>query len=181
MSLSEPFFAESRHAMHAQTSTISRPLTDRELDQLQKNIKSALLAFIDTGIPDTLLHGDIGHGNIIASSNGPVFLDWAETYIGHPFVTAEHLLADLARSNPLFSENQSVLRLVYADLWKTYVSPAELEKIVALAPAIAAFAYALICWDANRNRPDLTLAWPLLRSMLRTTGQKLDLAMEAVV
>lgn len=179
-SLLEPFFQEARRAMQAQTSAKSKPLAGGELYQLQKDVESALKEFMNTGIPETLLHGDIGHGNIIATSEGPVFLDWAETYIGHPFLSAEHLLADLARSNPMFAEKQAALRSHYVSHWTAQAQPEDLEKVTALAPAIAAFVYAVIAWDASRKRPDPTEAWPLIRSMLRRTKRELDLVPECI-
>jgi hypothetical protein len=178
--LSEPFFAESQRAMQAQISTKSRPLRSSELHQLKKNIESALHEFMNAGVPETLLHGDIGHGNIIATPNGPVFLDWAETYFGHPFLSAEHLLADLARSNPGFAEKQAALRSFYANQWRADVQPKELEIVAALAPAIAAYSYALMAWEAHCNRPDPTEAWPLVRSMLRRAKRELDQVSEVI-
>lgn len=173
-SLLEPFFREALSAMQAQTSTRSRPLAASEIYQLQKDMESALDEFSTAGIPETLLHGDIGHGNVIATCEGPVFLDWAEAYIGHPFLSAEHLLADLSRSNPVFAEKQDALRFHYAGHWKGYVKPSELGRVTRLAPAIAAFVYAAISWDASLNRSDPTQAWPLMRSMLRRTKRELE-------
>jgi hypothetical protein len=179
--LSEPFFSEAHLAMQAQTSTRSKPIPDNDLDQLNRDMDSALSAFNDSGIPDTLVHGDIGHGNIIATANGPIFLDWAETCIGHPFLSAEHLLADLARSQPLFSEARAILRAHYVSHWSTYASPSSLAKTAALAPAIAAFAYAIFLWEANRDQDDPEGAWPILRSMLRRTRRELSSALEAIL
>jgi hypothetical protein len=179
-SLSERFFSEAQCAMEAQTSTKLRPLAGSELYQLKNDVESALREFMSGSIPDTLLHGDIGHGNIIVSTGGPVFLDWAETYIGHPFLSAEHLLADLARSSQVFAEAQAGIRSHYAAHWKDYAKPAELERVTMLAPAIAAFAYAVHVWEVNWDRPDPTLAWPLMRSMLRRTRRELLLASEFI-
>lgn len=174
----EPFFQEALCAMEAQVSTKSKPLSGRELLQLRNQLESALDEFMNAGIPETLIHGDIGHGNILATRGGPVFLDWAETYIGHPFLCTEHLLADLARSNPIFARNQAALRSHYAALWNGYVRPTELKKIIALAPTFGAFVYGLIAWDASRNRPDPAQAWPLIRSLLRRTRRELEHAVE---
>jgi hypothetical protein len=178
--LLDPFFTEAWRAMRAQTSDKSKPLSGGELNQLQRDIKSALDEFMNAGIPETLLHGDIGHGNVIATCEGTIFLDWAEAYIGHPFLTAEYLLADLARSNPMFAEKQAALRSHYASHWKGYVQPSELERIIGLAPAIAAFVYGVITWDANFYRSEPTQAWPLMRSMLRRTKRELERAAEFI-
>jgi len=175
-SLLEQFFHDARYAMEGQSSTKSRPLARTELDQLKKDINSALHEFMDGGVPETLVHGDIGHGNTFATSKGPVFLDWAETYIGHPFLSAEHLLADLARSMPVVAEEQAALRFHYAAHWNTCARQAKLARLTAIAPMIAAFAYAVIAWDGNRNRTDPTVAWPFLRSMLRRVRHEFELA-----
>jgi hypothetical protein len=174
LSLSAPFFEEAARAMRAQTSTKANPLGRRDLQRLQASVEAALLAIAHSGIPETLLHGDIGHGNIVTSPDGPVFLDWAETYIGFPFLSAEHLLADLERSQPELACERSYLRRSYAMRWRDYTSPASLVEVIALAPAVAAFAYALAAWEAHSRRPDPTCVWPLLRSMLRRTERELE-------
>ena len=160
--------------MLAQISAKVRPLAGSELHQLERDINSALYQFMNAGVPETLLHGDIGHGNIIATPNGPVFLDWAETYIGHPFLSAEHLLADFERTHPHLCNERIALRLAYADHWREYATPDAIANTVAFAPAIAAFAYAVMAWEANAQRPEAAHAWPLLRSMLRRTKLELE-------
>jgi hypothetical protein len=180
LSLSSSFFEEAHHAMRAQTSRLSAPLDSAELDQVRRNVDFCLEDLRRSGIPDTLLHGDIGHGNILTTSKGPIFLDWAETYIGHPFLSSEHLLADLIRSNPIFAREQSVLRSFYNDQWSPYVEAGRLKGAGQFAPAVAAFAYAVIGWHKCSSLPDPTVAWPLMRSMLRRTRKGLDRALEAV-
>ena len=180
-SLLKPFFQDARRAMQAQTSAKSTPLALSELEQLQKDIESALDAFMNAGIPETLLHGDIGHGNILATCEGPVFLDWAEAAIGHPFLSAEHLLADLARSDPLFARKQPAVRSHYAAHWKSFTGPETLGMITALAPALAASAYAIMSWEISRDRPDPVESWPFMRSMLRRAKREFEQASEAAV
>jgi hypothetical protein len=174
LSLSAPFFEEAERAMRAQTSTKAKPLEGKELERLRSNIEAALNAIANSGIPETLVHGDIGHGNIVISTDGPAFLDWAETYIGPPFLSAEHLLADLERSQPELACERSYLRRSYAMHWRDYTSPQSLANAFAFAPAVAAFAYALVAWEAHSRRPDPTCIWPLLRSMLRRTERELE-------
>ena len=103
-----------------------------------------------------------------------MFLDWAETYIGFPFLSAEHLLADLERSRPELACERSSLRRSYATHWQHYTSPECLAEVVALSPAVAAFAYAVRIWEENAHRPEPARAWPLLRSMLRRTQRELE-------
>jgi len=176
--LSKPFFAEVQLAMQAQTSTNTKPLSLQEVYRLEHDVDAALGTLADSGIPDTLLHGDIGHGNIIMSPGGPVFLDWAETYIGHPFLSAEHLLADLERCQPELSLERTSLRCYYGALWQDYASPETLTDVIRLAPAVAAFAYAVFAWEGNVRQPDPTHAWPLIRSMMRRTRRELEIRPE---
>jgi hypothetical protein len=179
-SLSEPFFREARRAMQEQTSTRSKPLSESELYRLERDIHSALNELMNGGIPETLVHADIGHGNVIATPEGPVFLDWAETAIGHPFLSAEYLLADLARSNSTLAAAVPTLRSHYAALWKTHARQGDLDTVTLLSPAVAAFAYAVFAWDENRNWPDSSLVWPHLRSLLRRTKRELEQASEFI-
>jgi aminoglycoside phosphotransferase (APT) family kinase protein len=179
-SLLEPFFADAALAMRMQTSSKVAALTEAELDWLKMSVEVALSDLTTSGIPETILHGDVGHGNVIASPRGPVFLDWAETHVGHPFLCAEHLIADLDRSHRLTPSETRALRLSYAERWRDYAGPDELARVATLAPAIAAFAYAVIAWEAHRSRPEPSLAWPTLRSMLRRTKRELEQPMEVV-
>ena len=44
------------------------------------------------GIPATLVHQDFVPVNIIASGDAPVFIDWSDTVVGHPFFGFDRLL-----------------------------------------------------------------------------------------
>jgi aminoglycoside phosphotransferase (APT) family kinase protein len=178
LSLLDAFFLEAKRAMQAQTSTRAATLTPQELDLLNASLQSMLLETISSGIPETLIHGDIGHGNVIVSPHGPVFLDWAETYIGHPFISSEHLLADLDQTCGLSRAQKVALRLHYARYWADYIGSKELNRVVAIAPALAAFAYAVMAWERNRYRAFPERAWPLIRSMVRRTKHELMQAEE---
>ena len=172
-SLLGQFFEDADRAMLAQTSVRSKALSHGELSQLKENVEAGLCESIEAGFPETLLHGDIGHGNILAAVDGPVFLDWAETAIGHPFLSAEHLLVDMARSSSMIREKQTKLRHHYADHWRGCLPKAAIEEAITLSPAMGAFVYAFSAWEANRDRPDPAQAWPLIRSLLRRTQREL--------
>jgi hypothetical protein len=171
---SKSFFADAETVMLAQTSTRAVPLTTRELSHLREDIELALAEIANSGIPNTLVHGDIGHGNVLTSPWGPVFLDWAESYIAHPFISAEHLIADLERRFGLTDRQKSELRWRYALHWAGYTDPDTLRRVVTTAPAIASFAYAVIAWETHRHRPTFERVWPLMRSMLRRTKHELQ-------
>jgi hypothetical protein len=45
-----------------------------------------------SGVPDSLEHGDLAADEIILGPMGPVFLDWSDGSITHPFLSAASLL-----------------------------------------------------------------------------------------
>ena len=46
-----------------------------------------------SGIPDSLEHGDLAADEVLIGEMGPVFLDWSDGSITHPFLSAASLLA----------------------------------------------------------------------------------------
>ena len=167
--LCEAFFYQAQLMMQSQKSTRSRPLSRSELDELQLRIREILKSTADS-LPDTLLHGDLGHGNILISSRGPIFLDWAEASVGHPFLCMEHLLASIKRAHSIDRQQESELRQHYASQWKGGWGSADLASFSGLA----AFVYAISLWEASSALPDPKRIWPMIRSVLRTTRIELD-------
>jgi hypothetical protein len=55
---------------------------------------AACRALEATGVPDSLEHGDLTVDEIIIGEMGPVFLDWSDGSLTHPFLSAASLLAD---------------------------------------------------------------------------------------
>jgi hypothetical protein len=50
-------------------------------------------ALAASGVPDSLEHGDLTADEVIVGDMGPVFLDWSDGSITHPFLSAASLLA----------------------------------------------------------------------------------------
>jgi phosphotransferase family enzyme len=48
-----------------------------------------------SGVPDSLEHGDLSAEEVILGEMGPVFLDWSDGSITHPFLSATSLLGHL--------------------------------------------------------------------------------------
>jgi len=55
-------------------------------------IESACDALATDGIPATLVHQDLVPVNIVVRDGEPVFLDWSDTVVGHPFFGFDRLL-----------------------------------------------------------------------------------------
>lgn len=161
-----PFFDEMRYAMAAQTSTKSYPLSPLAVQALFESCTAMVLAFVDSSIPETLVHGDIGHGNIV-STDTPKFLDWCETWIAHPFIGAEYLFADLRNSSQTFRQQEQYFRKLYFDRWSGCSSSTHVCWARDYAPPFAALMFALVLWRKAGSLRDRTIQWPALRSLLR--------------
>lgn len=66
-------------------------------------VRSRLHEFVEacealaaSGVPDSLEHGDLTADEVIIGEMGPVFLDWSDGSITHPFLSAASLLRDVA-------------------------------------------------------------------------------------
>lgn len=170
----DPFIEQMQRAMHAQTSTAVAQLSDDELDQMRAQLVAAITILEDSGIPNSLLHRDIGHGNVIVSPTGAKFLDWAEAGIGHPFLSAEHLLASHECIHPMGGSERQVLRDFYARLWNVHASTRQIELATKSSPAVAALAYGIDTWESSATRSCPEHVWPFLRSIVRRTKRELE-------
>jgi hypothetical protein len=77
---------------------VDRPdgLTAREATELRGRIPDLVRACqsLDaSGIPDSLDHGDLAADEVIIGAMGPVFLDWSDGSVTHPFLSAASLLS----------------------------------------------------------------------------------------
>lgn len=79
------------------------------------------------GIPDTLVHGDLHAGNVAIGDGKPIFFDWTDASIGHPFLD----LATFLQPSRLFEEAPDVrdrLRAAYLDEWRGVAAPGVLDR-----------------------------------------------------
>lgn len=174
-----PYFCEMSRAMHAQVSTRAPVIPDCELDLLGSSLESALNVLEQSGIPDTLLHLDIGHGNVIASRNGAVFLDWAEAGIGHPFLSLEHLLAAHESLHPESWKERNAYRNLYASCWRPLADLSSIKAVKKVAPAVAALCYGIDIWESAQAWTERERGWPLMRATLRRAKRELETSSEA--
>ena len=93
-----PFIETMTQLMERQIKIPPAPLNRKELLLLGERLQTALEALDALGIPETLGHLDLNPGNIVASPDRCVFLDWAEAYLGNPFFTFQYLLEHLRRT-----------------------------------------------------------------------------------
>ncbi|MFT4111313.1 phosphotransferase [Silvibacterium sp.] len=91
-STSEQLFDQIREAMCLQTSMKGLRLDETRLRRLHDIFVAACEVVEHSGIPVTVIHGDMNAGNVVFQKQQCRFIDWCEAYLGWPFVTLQHLL-----------------------------------------------------------------------------------------
>jgi hypothetical protein len=135
-------------------------------------VEDACFSLEVLGIPDTLLHGDISFGNILAGPRGCVFTDWAHAAVGHPFVTFEHLRAQIAQETDT-APWMGRLTEIYRESWSEVLTDAQIECALALVPPVAAILYLFgrRKWLASERRHE-----PEFQSYVRGLARQIDRA-----
>jgi len=136
-----PFVETTQQLMQQQPKTPPSILDRKELLGLADRIGEAF-DFLETlEIPETLGHLDLNPGNIVVSATKCVFLDWAEAYLGNPFLTLQYLLEHFRRTHPHDSTAESQVLESYAAPWCRILSRDAIQAGLTVAPLLAVFSY----------------------------------------
>jgi hypothetical protein len=128
-------------AMRRQTSTKVAPMSREHLVALGETLKDTCAAALALSIPDTLLHNDISPGSILFDGRTCVFSDWAEAYLGNPFLTLQQFCSHLERCSSDAVEWIPELRSLYGQCWMDRLGASTVERALALSPLLAVFSY----------------------------------------
>ena len=140
--LIRPFMEVISQLMKRQIKVPPAVLGPKDLLLLAGFLKESVDAMEAVEIPETLGHLDLNPGNIIVSHSGCVLLDWAEAFVGNPFLSLQYLLEHARRTLGTGSAIETKLIALYCGQWEGIVSPAAIADALALAPLLAVFAYA---------------------------------------
>ena len=140
--LVDPFIDLISQLMEQQHKTPPPVLGKEEMRELGRQIKGALTAWAGSNVPDTLGHLDFNPGNILTSADQCVFLDWAEAYVGPPFLTFQYLIEHLTQSTPQSLTSSQLLVDHYVSNWLCRASRVAVASAQRLMPLLAAFACA---------------------------------------
>jgi hypothetical protein len=164
----DPFFDVMADLMARQPNAPPAILSPEELRILATQLKEACVSLGAIGLPNTLGHMDFNPGNVVASARHCVFLDWAEAYVGHPFLTFEYLREHLSRNHQGQDAWKVDVTSSYAETWSTFASSAQLSKALELTGLVAVFAYALSnpAWRDSKKLQNPHIAG-YLRSLTR--------------
>jgi len=156
----DEIMAYLEEVMAQQISTKAPRLGQEQLHRLARILRDAFEHMWSLEIPDALVHGDLNLGNILFDGERCVFIDWAEGYVGNPFLTFESLVAHLRTSDKQAAVWVPHLRDLYKIQWLGTLSSSRLERAFTLAPvlAIAATLFGRGDWLASSRRNDPAIA-----------------------
>jgi Phosphotransferase enzyme family len=171
----DPFLEVMTQLMEQQRKTPPPALDRDELLTLGSQIKVALSELAELCIPDTLGHLDFNPGNILCSADQCVFLDWAEAYVGHPFLTLQHFREHLARLRQEDISLGAGVVSAYETKWHGILPREAVALAQDLAPALAVFAYAV---GTPSWRNPTMLGEPTTAAYLRSLTRRMRIEMQ---
>ena len=130
------------------------PLEDDEVAELRHfapRLAELCCALAEHGIPETVQHDDLHHGNLYVQGERRRVLDWGDTSISHPFASLVVTFRFLDELNKLPPEDRWFTRLrdAYLEPWGR-----GLEEIFAVAIRVGIFAH-IVAWSRQRDHlPD---------------------------
>jgi hypothetical protein len=103
---------------------------------------AALVDELDAlGIPPTLVHGDLHSGNVAVRDGVPVFFDWTDACLGHPFLDLV-TLRDNGALEPIPGREERVVA-VWREAWQGVVPDDALDRVLALIGPVGALHQAI--------------------------------------
>ncbi|MBB6143721.1 hypothetical protein HNQ77_001670 [Silvibacterium bohemicum] len=163
-------------AMNRQTSTKAPRLEIQRLRELESIVRDACLAMQDLRVPDALIHNDINGGNILLCGSRCVFTDWAEACIGNPFLTFQHLCAQVSLDSRDAEAWLPCVRSAYKRSWREWLTESQIDQAFVLMPilAIASYLYGRGAWLNSPIRET-----PHFQSYSRSLARHMDRAARA--
>jgi hypothetical protein len=89
-------------------------------------------------IPESFEHGSLTANSVLSAFAGPVFIDWSDSSLSHPFFSVSQLMAEAVTLLPATSrEAQRRLRDSYLGPWRDYAEPQALVRAFEIARVLA--------------------------------------------
>jgi hypothetical protein len=118
----------------------------RALAALGPRLRAAADRLAGGAVPPTLVHGDFLPANVAVAADRPVFVDWGEATVSHPFFSPVRFLAAAVFRGRAVREDPALaarLRDAYLEPWTVLAPPGRLAEAFALARALQPLQYAL--------------------------------------
>ncbi|MCB0185442.1 MAG: aminoglycoside phosphotransferase family protein [Caldilineaceae bacterium] len=150
----EALFADGRIMVHLKPEEVEQLRTRLPL---LNNLTHKLAQF---NIPETLIHGDLGIGNVAGTTAQPIFFDWTEAAVSHPFFDIFDMF--FAADSAL----QMRVRDSYLAAWSAYEPWERLLEAWAIARPLCALYHAISYQTVYNN-----LESPFQEAMVRFVQQ----------
>lgn len=139
----DPFFRAMESWMAQQIQASPAPLSHQELRDLCVQVLNAVDILDGVGSPSVLGHLDPNPGNLAVSTKGTVFLDWAEAFVGHPFLAYQYLAQHYRRACGKDPALETQLLACYLSPWRGLLSEATIQRALEVTPLAAVFAWTI--------------------------------------
>jgi hypothetical protein len=100
-------------------------------------------------IPNSLIHNDLHLENILVGKTDCVFIDWAQPGIGNPLLAFEQLRSQFADRPSL----HATLKMAYSAGLESVVSSEQIERALAIVPALGVAAELQACLSRSAEFP----------------------------
>jgi len=147
----EPYLSSVSHLMSLQTSTQARRLVLDDLHLMERQLRASCRSIEALALPESIGHCDFNAGNVFVDRGEAVFLDWAQAYVGTPFLMLEYLLLLVRRSLRRPDSEIDIVRQEYLGIWEQRCSPRKIADALKFIPLLAAFSYALVCGGSQQK------------------------------
>jgi hypothetical protein len=168
----EPFFVAMRMVMR-EPHSLREALSGEELRLLCIQVRDSITRLEDLKVSDALGHLDLNPANIVLSQSGCILLDWADAYVGHPFISFQYLLEHFKREVGSAADLESGPLAAYSQVWQEFLTSDLISKTMEQSRLVAAFAYAasLFGWhdETKLRRPEVARS---LASMVRRMNRE---------
>lgn len=106
-------------------------------------------------VPESLHHGDLHDGNVFLRDTGPVFFDWGDASVAHPFVSMRTVFVSVEIALDLPDGGAANMPFVdaYLEPWQRFAPAGELRRAFVLAQRLAPLVSALSWHRAVANLP----------------------------
>lgn len=143
----ERFRPIARDVLSANAESDRETISESELADIEAIVRQYVEAAARSQVPDAIGHLDLNSGNVIVSQSRCAYLDWAEAYVGFPFLSFEYLLQSFRRFFGVGSAREPEFVETYLSLWESVVPRHAVRDGWAVTPVLAVFAYFLRCID----------------------------------
>jgi hypothetical protein len=139
------FFAMAEGLVSPTVEPLKPDFSVEDLRLMEARMPQLLDRAGNSRVPDALGHLDLNAGNVVVSPEQCVYLDWAEAYVGPPFLTLDYLLQNFRRAFGRASQHELSVVQTYLTVWERIIPLSGIDELWELTPALAVFAYAQRC------------------------------------